>query len=206
MTSIDYGRSTEKYKWIVHTVTGLILALAGAFVIYGLRMGIFTSHDAMTSFLEPFGLLTPVIYILFISFQATFMVVPGAVGNLVGVILFGPFWGIVCNYTGNIVGSTINFSLARFYGKGAIGLFVPGSAMKQYEKWLKEDEMKFHKWFAVCIFLPFAPDDLLCYLAGLTRMSYRKFMLIILLGKPFGVTMYSLALYYGFNSLLRILG
>ena len=66
--------------------------------------------------------------------------------------------------------------------------------------------MKFHKWFAVCIFLPFAPDDLLCYLAGLTRMSYRKFMLIILLGKPFGVTMYSLALYYGFNSLLRILG
>lgn len=206
MTSIDYGHSIEKYRWIIHVVTVLVLVLAGSFLIYGFRTDIFTSQEAMTSFLEAFGLLTPVIYILFITFQSTFMVVPGAVGNLVGVIMFGPFWGILFNYIGSVMGSTVNFSLARFYGKGGIGLLVPRSAMVKYEKWLKEDEMKFHKWFALCIFLPLAPDDLLCYLAGLTRMSYQKFLLIIFLGKPFGVTFYSLALYYGFNGLLRIFG
>ena len=36
----------------------------------------------------------------------------------------------------------------------------------------------------LAIFFPVAPDDFLCYLAGLTRMSLKKFSAIIFLGKP----------------------
>ena len=35
------------------------------------------------------------------------------------------------------------------------------------------------------------PDDILCMIAGLTKMSYKKFMMIILLCKPFGLLLYS---------------
>ena len=48
-------------------------------------------------------------------------------------------------------------------------------------------------FFAAAIFLPAAPDDVLCFIAGLTRMTWQKFTAIILLGKPFVIALYSLA-------------
>ena len=35
-----------------------------------------------------------------------------------------------------------------------------------------------------------APDDLLCYLAGLSRMRWRTFVLIIVLLKPWSLAVY----------------
>ena len=39
-----------------------------------------------------------------------------------------------------------------------------------------------------------APDDFLCYLAGTTSMTWRRFTAIILLGKPLSIALYSLGL------------
>ena len=55
-----------------------------------------------------------------------------------------------------------------------------------YEGWL-EKGAKFDKFFAVAIFMPVAPDDFLCYLAGLTKMRSSRFLKIIILGKPFAI-------------------
>lgn len=67
---------------------------------------------------------------------------------------------------------------------------------KLYEKyigWLSERE-RFDKLFALAIFFPVAPDDFLCMLAGLTKMTYKKFTTIILLGKPAALMAYSFSL------------
>lgn len=50
------------------------------------------------------------------------------------------------------------------------------------------------KLFAAAIFFPIAPDDLLCYLAGTTAMTWRQFLCVIVLGKPFSIALYSLGL------------
>lgn len=203
MTGIDFGKDArQKKKRIIHILSFITLIFAAAFITYGIRTGLFKSHDAMAAFIAPFGLAAPAVYILFIAFQSTFMVVPGAVGNLVGVLLFGPLWGIVCNYLGTIIGSSVNFFLARTYGPEVIRVITPEAVFNKYEKWLNKSEEKFQTLFAVCIFLPLAPDDVLCYLAGLTQMSFKKFIIILLLGKPLAVTIYSLLLHYGFQNLL----
>ena len=67
---------------------------------------------------------------------------------------------------------------------------------KLYEKyigWLSDGE-RFDKLFAVAIFFPVAPDDFLCMLAGLTKMTYKKFTDIIILGKPASLLAYSFSL------------
>ena len=48
------------------------------------------------------------------------------------------------------------------------------------------DQNKFDTFFMLAIFLPCAPDDLLCMLAGLTHMSLKK----ILSGSFFWVNHY----------------
>lgn len=67
---------------------------------------------------------------------------------------------------------------------------------KTYDKYIGwvDNEQKFDKMFALAIFFPGAPDDLLCYIAGLTKMHLRKFILIIILGKPMSIAIYSLGL------------
>lgn len=74
---------------------------------------------------------------------------------------------------------------------------------KDYDKYLKYtyDQNKFDTFFMLAIFLPCAPDDLLCMLAGLTHMSLKKFVWIILLGKPLSLMAYS----YGLTQLFQII-
>lgn len=70
------------------------------------------------------------------------------------------------------------------------------SSPKLYEKyvgWLDKGE-RFDKLFAIAIFLPVAPDDFLCMLAGLTKMTFKKFALIIAVCKPFSILLYSIGL------------
>ena len=196
----------QRKKRIIHATSFLAFILAGACFVYGIRTGIFKSQTAMAAFLDPFGLMAPLVFIAFTAIQSVFMIVPGALGNLVGVLLFGPVWGILCNYLGTAIGSSINFYLARFYGPDIIRIFSSEKGLNKYQKWLEGDERKFHKWFAIAIFLPLAPDDLLCYMAGLTNMTFKKFIIIILLGKPLAVTAYSLLLSCSFTNLLNALG
>nr|WP_263848867.1 hypothetical protein [Lacticaseibacillus thailandensis] len=49
--------------------------------------------------------------------------------------------------------------------------------------------------------LPVAPDDFLCMLAGLTKMSLRKFVWIIVLCKPWTILAYSM----GMNKLIMLM-
>ncbi len=60
-------------------------------------------------------------------------------------------------------------------------------------RWAAERD-RFARFFAAAIFLPVAPDDFLCYLAGTTDMSWRRYMCILLLGKPFAIALYSMGL------------
>src|SRR5699024_9307126 len=48
--------------------------------------------------------------------------------------------------------------------------------------------------FALAIALPIAPDDLLCYIAGTTRMRWRTYVAIILLCKPWALIAYGLGI------------
>ena len=62
-------------------------------------------------------------------------------------------------------------------------------SVRRYLGWL--DHPHFTAYFAAAIALPVAPDDLLCYLAGLTKMRVRTYVLIILLLKPWSILAYS---------------
>ena len=51
-----------------------------------------------------------------------------------------------------------------------------------------------------------APDDFLCYLAGTTSMTWRRFTTIILLGTPLSIALYSLGLTVLFQQITGWLG
>ncbi|MGI6094114.1 MAG: TVP38/TMEM64 family protein [Lachnospiraceae bacterium] len=183
----------ERTKAIMQicTIAGLLACLA--FIIYGIQTKIFVSQEALESFLQPFGILAPLIFIGIQIVQVVIPILPGAVGCLGGVLIFGPLWGFVYNYTGICLGSVAIFALSRKYGRTFVQSVVSKRSYNKYIGWLDKGEA-FTKAFAAAIFLPVAPDDLLCCIAGLTKMRMKTFLMIIVLGKPMSIFLYSLGL------------
>lgn len=173
------------------STTGLIATIV--LVLIGWRYGIFASQDTFAQFMLGLGWLAIPAFIIIQVVQVIIPILPAAIGCSVGVIVFGPFWGFVYNYIGICIGSIIAFLLARAYGLPLVRRMVSEKQFEKYQGWLSRGKA-FDRFFTIAIFAPVAPDDLLCYLAGLTPMSLRKFTAIILLGKPLAIFLYSAGL------------
>ncbi len=161
--------------------------------IFFVQSGLFSSSDQMKLFLDQMGILAPMIFILLQIIQVVIPVIPGGVSCVIGVVVFGPFYGFIYNYIGLAIGSTINFLLAKKYGKTVLLKFVSEKNYEKYTSWLEKGK-KFDILFTLALFLPGSPDDFLCLLAGLTPMSCKKFLTVFLLSKPLSLVGYSVGL------------
>ena len=173
------------------------------FIIYGLKTNLFSSQSIMESFLLKFGVLAPVVLILIQALLVVVPILPGGIGLLVSVLIFGPFQGFIYNYLAVCTGSIIAFLLSKKYGTYFIDKFFSKKLKEKYMAWT--DNNNFQKLFAIAIFMPVAPDDFLCYLAGTTSMKLSTFSIIIFLGKPFAIAIYTFGLYFGFNHLITLI-
>lgn len=181
-------------RW-THFITAIIIISMGLLLYYGLENNLFSDMNSLKQFIAEGGIWGPLIFVLIQIIQVVIPIIPGGVSCAAGVVLFGPWAGLLYNYVGIVIGSFINFYLARRYGTTLVKSFVSENTYDKYSNWLDKGK-KFDKFFALAIFFPVAPDDFLCMLAGLTKMSLKRFSAIILLGKPASIAMYSLTLIY----------
>lgn len=185
------------------SITGIIATIIAT--IYFMHLGVFKDIDALRGLVGDSIILGPILFMLLQIIQVVIPIIPGGISCAAGVLIFGPMAGFIYNYVGICIGSIIIFLLGRHYGKPFILRLVSDKTYNKYIGWL-DNEKRFERLFTLAIFFPIAPDDALCLMAGLTKMSVKKFTLIILLAKPASIFLYSLALIYGSTFLSNLLG
>jgi len=190
---------------IINTISIIGLGLSIALTIYFINLGVFKDINALRGLVGNSVILGPIVFILLQILQVVIPIIPGGVSSAAGVLIFGPYLGFVYNYVGISIGSVIIFLLGRRYGKPFILSMISDKTYDKYIGWL-DNQSRFEKLFALAIFLPVAPDDALCLMAGLTNMTVKKFTLIILLAKPASIFLYSMALIYVGTFLTGLLG
>ncbi|MHC3785320.1 TVP38/TMEM64 family protein [Enterococcus gallinarum] len=190
---------------IINTISIIGLVLSIALTIYFINLGVFKDINALRGLVGNSVILGPIIFMLLQILQVVIPIIPGGISSAAGVLIFGPYLGFVYNYVGISIGSVIIFLLGRRYGKPFILSMISDKTYDKYIGWL-DNQSRFEKLFALAIFLPVAPDDALCLMAGLTNISVKKFTLIILLAKPLSIFLYSMALIYGGTFLTGLLG
>lgn len=174
-----------------------------AFMVYAVKEGIFKDANALVKFIAQFGVIAPIAFVAIQIVQVIFPVIPGGASCLVGVMAFGPINGFIYNYLGLVIGSVAAFWIPKIYGTAIIHKLFKEEQIDKYMKHLKGNTFKaIFRWG---IFLPGAPDDLLCYMAGISTISFRDFMITILLGKPLTLLMYSVFIEYA-PDLLAFIG
>lgn len=184
------------------TTVFLLIAFAGL-AIAGYQRGIFDSVDAFQNFINSTGLFGPLIFIFIQIIQIVIPMLPGFVTCIAGAVVFGPAAGFFYSYIGVCIGSIMAFYIARKYGIIIVQKIISEEKYNKYMSWLEKGR-KFDILFALAILLPTAPDDVLCFIAGLTKMTWKKFIVIILLGKPFVIALYSIGT-AGFSQILDFL-
>lgn len=177
-------------KW-AFTVSILLMIIGGA-IFYILHRDRFSSFEDFKEFIDGFGIWGPFVLIVFQCLKVIYGVIPGAIGCMVGGALFGWWQGFLYNYIGICSGSILVFILSRKFG---IELMSQIFSEKQYQqgmhfmnRWNKNFSV--FLWGAICF--PWAPDDFLCYISGMTNIKFKRFLLILLTAKPWTILGYSL--------------
>lgn len=189
------NNSIDLYKKVLLIIC---TAITVVLTVIGYKKGIFTDETQMELFLNACGIFAPLFFVFIQAVQVIIPILPGAVGCVYGVMFWGPLKGFIFNYIGICIGSIGAFLIARRFGQKLVIQMTGEKFYDKYSKYL-EMENRFEKIFALLIFLPVAPDDFLCYLAGISKMDLKKFVTIILLGKPAAIFLYSM----GLNTVLQ---
>lgn len=182
--------SNKKLKTFFKIATIIITIAIIVFLLLCLKKGFFSSPQVIVKKVEKFGVFGPIIFILLQIVQVVLPIIPGGASCLAGVLLFGSVYGFIYNYIGMIIGSTIVFLLARKYGIRFVKKICDEERVDKYVGYIRKK--KFEKIFIICILLPGFPDDLLCYVAGVSKLTLKRFLIILLLAKPLALLSYSI--------------
>lgn len=180
----------SKSKLILNILTIIGIVAVIFFIYFAVKERWFLDNQILLTKIKSFGLLAPLCFILIQIVQVVLPVIPGGASGLVGVMAFGAVGGFIYNYVGLVLGSICSFLLSRKFGMSIINkLFKEKDIKKALDK---INNSKYDLIFFLIILLPGLPDDLFCYISGITKMSLKKFTLIILIGKPLTLLVYSI--------------
>lgn len=166
----------------------------GIFIIllyYGFHLGIFKSPDKLQVFIEQFGKSGILMFILLQIIQVIVPIFPGGMSSAAGMLMFGTVNGLIYSCIGLIIGEMIGFVLVRKYGKPFVGQILPEKGLNKMNLFLEKGEKHIERILISTFLIPFAPDDIACYAAGMTNMKFSKFFWTVFLLKPWSVGMYS---------------
>ena len=147
------------------------------------------SRDSISELLNNFGTMALIVYIV-LSLTRSLLMIPCTPFVLAGAISF-PQWPLivfVISFTGIVLGAFLVYSFPSF---GNYDEFLeekyPGKIAA-----LKEN-MQGKYAFAIVAgwsFFPLVPTDVICYVAGIAKMSFKKMVMALLIGEIPLVTTY----------------
>lgn len=189
-------RQNNHGRWhqLVHYATVFVFVIALCFFVVLLKAffdGEFNSVESLQMYIGKYGAFGPVFLIVFQVAQVIFPVLPGLFGCAVGSVMFGPAVGFLCNYVGIAGGSILAFILGRKFGKPLIEMLFPSDKYSKWSLWASKSR-SYTAFLFMAMLLPLFPDDYLCYLTGISKMQLKRFVWIIILGKPWCILAYCL--------------
>lgn len=166
-------------RFILHV---LVLSIAFAILLVLLRrhFPVLFERNEARAFVSDFGMLSPVVLILLQALQVVIAPVPGQVLAVVAGYLFGPWWGTFYNVVGITLGSAAAFSLARMFGRSYVERVAHPEAIRWFDG--IDDRHKLATLFLLFL-LPGLPDDVLCFVGGLTRIPLWKLVVAAAVGR-----------------------
>ena len=175
---------TDKQKkliaWAAIAIFLLLSAAVGWFI--GRPLVRFASRpEEFRLWVDGHGLLGMAAYVGMVFLQVVVAVIPGEPLEISGGYAFGAVQGTVLCMLGAFLGSVVVFAFVRRFGRELVEVFFPKEKIESLR--FLQSSPKRDLLFWLVFVVPGTPKDLLCYFAGLTDLSWGKWLLICSLGR-----------------------
>jgi uncharacterized membrane protein YdjX (TVP38/TMEM64 family) len=147
------------------------------------------------------------LFILVVVIEVVIAPIPGGAIGYLGAARFGFWQAWPLLYIGNVIGTSLVFFLARRYGTPIFEENVSEKTRRRYDDILQNHPVLLWAVYSV----PVIPVDVLSVLAGLSKISARRFLSIALSGYIIytGIVAYvgsSLAQFIGVTEAMSVIG
>lgn len=171
----------NKRTLIIRGLVGVTVAGVAALILFftgeaGILWQFFSDRERIQQLVDGAGLLAPAIYVLLLVVQAVVAPLPAPAVAMAGGYSFGTLEGFLLTWAGALLGGVLSFGLSRFFGRG----FVADSArVVRLDRYVEE-----HGAIVVFVLrlIPLVSFDAISYAAGLSSLSFGRFLLATALG------------------------
>ncbi len=175
---------SRKQKVRYSVIGGIILAFL-AYLIWdivakGPITQFFSNRDEIIKLMNNLGPLAPVAYIVLQIAQTVIAPIPGNLVGGIGGFLFG-WWGVLWTTIGATIGAFIVFWISRRFGRGFVEKHVKKESLEKFDFILNSNRVSLILF--IIFLIPGLPDDIVCYLAGLTKVPLKRLLVIFVAGR-----------------------
>jgi len=135
---------------------------------------LFSSVKKLEEWVRASGPLAPIVFIGVQVFHVIIFVIPGEAVQIAGGYLFGIWRGTLYSVIGVLIGSPIDFYLARLFGVPFVNALFTAEKVEKLKKPLGSSGSKAALFLLFLI--PGIPKDALCYVSGLSPLRFRFFI------------------------------
>lgn len=173
----------DRKKWIAALLAVLILLLL---LLFLWRTGLLERLRDAQALRDYLSEQAPWSHLIFFGLQLCSVIIAPIPSNLVaatGGAVFGFWQGFLMTILAVTIGSCTTFWLARTLCKNFADRVI---RKKLPEHYLELLDRKRDSFLILTFLFPFFPDDLLCIMAGVTDIPFRRFFFIVLLAPALG--------------------
>jgi uncharacterized membrane protein YdjX (TVP38/TMEM64 family) len=143
---------------------------------------------ALRDWILSFGAFSPIVYFLVVVAQVILSPIPAGLVTFAGAMIFGVSQGLALSMAGSVVGSVLVFTAARKWGEPLVIRLVGEEKFYKYSGRLDREGW----WLFAILLVPLMPDDAVCALAGLSAVTFGRFLVFMVVGRLPGATLTAL--------------
>ncbi len=178
---MNKNRSIKKYIWQGLIWTAVIVLIGMVYYYFSNRFTVFKDPYALKDLILSFGHYSMIAFVLIQVLQVIVFFIPGEVVQIVGGYVFGPVLGSILSSIGIITGSVLGYYIARTLGKKYINNLIERKNLTRIKKIL--DTGSNNLVIFIIYFIPGIPKDILVYVAGISKVTIKDFIIYSSLGR-----------------------
>jgi uncharacterized membrane protein YdjX (TVP38/TMEM64 family) len=163
----------------------IVIIVALVVVFRDQLWGLFKDRDAIRGWIEGRGIWGPLAFIFLQIVQVVIFVIPGEIVQVAGGYAFGLWLGSLYSLIGITLGSLANFYAGRILGRPFVESLFARDKIEKVES--VTGSGKAAAGFFLLFVIPGIPKDVLCYVAGVSKLKLLVFLGVSMAGRLPGI-------------------
>lgn len=173
--------------WLKILIIVLVTAALSVGIYFTLKACGITTIEGIRELVSKAGAWSWIVFIvLFTACSILLCFIPGTSATFIGVsiIMFGALNGFIVSTISVFIASSLMFLIGNTFGEKAAAKIVGKESLEKAQNLL---DVKSKMLLPLMFLFPIFPDDALCMVAGMTKMRYWYFAVVVLIFRTIGI-------------------